>query len=105
MEVDLSELSYYQGLALLKLGQKEKTTKIFDEIINYGKKQLKMGTTMDFFAKFGEKQLEQARKAHNHYLLGLGYLGKGQPAHAKIEFEKALKLNPYHAWAKVQLSY
>ena len=105
MEVDLSELLYYQGLALLKLGQKEKTTKIFDEIINYGKKQLKMGTTMDFFAKFGEKQLEQARKAHNHYLLGLGYLGKGQPAHAKIEFEKALKLNPYHAWAKVQLSY
>ncbi len=41
--------------------------------------------------------------ANNHYLLGLAHLGGGMRTEAKAEFEKAIKLNPNHLWAAIQL--
>ena len=58
---------------------------------------------MDFFAKFGEKKSEMIRQANVHYLLGLGYLGKGQIEKARAEFEQVLHLNINHIGAKDQL--
>ena len=46
----------------------------------------------------------EARKASAHYILGLGYLGKGQNEDARIEFEKAVELNVSHIWARVWLT-
>jgi len=97
-----SELRYYQGLAFRRLGQEEQANKMFDGLVEFAKTQADAG--MDFFAKFGEKQSPEIIMAENHYLLGLAYLGKGIQSQAKTEFEKALKLNMNHLWAKVQLS-
>ncbi len=97
-----SELRYYQGLAFDKLGQENKANKMFDGLIEFAKTQADAG--MDFFAKFGEQESPEIRMAENHYLLGLAYVGKGMQRQAKTEFEKALKLNINHLWARVQLS-
>ena len=102
-KVELSELSYYQGLSLLRLGLKDEAEKIIDDLINFARERIKKGIAMDFFEKFGEKELMQVQMAHNHYLLGLGYLGKRDLKKAKEEFRMALELNPYHIWAKVYL--
>ncbi|MCP4256015.1 MAG: tetratricopeptide repeat protein, partial [Planctomycetes bacterium] len=100
VEVRRSEFSYYKGLACKKLGQNDKAREIFDELIV----SAKPGPAVTFFAKFGEKQAHNIKTANTHYLLGLGYLGKGMQTQAKDEFKKALELNINHLWARVHLS-
>jgi len=99
-----SEIKYYQGLSMLKLGLKEKADIIFDGLIQHGKSMLKRITGMDFFAKFGERQSMQTREALAHYLTGLGYLGKGMTSEARRKFETALELNINHLGAKTHLA-
>lgn len=98
-----SEIGYYQGLALLKLGKNEEAGRMFEGLIQSGKASLQSAPSMDFFAKFGEKQSALARKAEAHYLIGLGCLGKGNKEEARAEFKKALELNINHSSAKRQL--
>jgi tetratricopeptide (TPR) repeat protein len=100
VDVGKSEFSYYKGLALMELGQKDKARKIFDELIE----SAKPGPVVEFFAKFGEKQAHNIRTANTHYTLGLGYLGKGMQAEANTQFQKALELNINHLWARFHLS-
>lgn len=95
---------YYQALAFSKLGKQQKAAEIFDRLIADGQAKLTEDVTMDFFAKFGEQQTEQARLADAHYVIGLGYLGKGKTKKAKEQFEQALELNVNHLWAAAQLS-
>ena len=99
-----SEGRFYQGLCFSKLGQKDKAEKIFDELIDNAKKELSQEAPVDVFAKFGQQQTEQARKASANYALGLGYLGRGLRDKARIEFEKAVELNVSHVWAKAQVA-
>jgi len=102
-----SALSYYQGLAFQKLDQKDKANQIFDGLVNFGNSKLetlKAGTSLEFFAKFGNKRSKNIEMAHAFYLLGLGYLGKEKRSEAKYNFERSLELNVNHLWAKVQLS-
>ena len=99
-----SEARFYQGLCLSKLGRKDRAKKIFDELIDAANEKLSQEAAVDVFAKFGQQQTETARKASAHYALGLGYLGKGLRDEAKAEFEKAVKLNVSHVWAKAQLA-
>lgn len=98
------EARYYQGLSLIKLGQKSAADGIFDDLIETGKQRLSEKATEDVFAKFGEGQTAQARQASAHYTLGLGYRGKGLTDMAKAEFEKALELNVSHVWARALLA-
>ncbi len=95
-----SEYSYYKGLALKKLGREDEAEKIFDELIGSAKPE----PDVTFFTKFGERQAHNIRTANTHYVLGLGYLGKGMKEEALAEFEKALELNVNHLWARVHLS-
>jgi tetratricopeptide (TPR) repeat protein len=95
---------YYQGLSLVKLGQKQKAEKIFAELITTGQKMLTEKVSMDFFAKFGQRETQNARLASGHYIIGLGHLGSGQTQQAKHHFQEALKLNINHLWAKIELS-
>ncbi len=99
-----SEARFYQGLSLVKLGQKSRADEIFDDLINTGRRRLSEKATEDFFAKFGEGQTAAARQASARYTLGLGYRGKGQNEQAKAEFEKAVQLNVSHVWAAAQLA-
>lgn len=103
MEYGMSEMSFYQGLALRRLSQEEKANQIFKELIDFGNKRLQAATSMDFFAKFGERQSAMRRRAQAHYLLGLGYLGRGDKEEARTKFKKSLELNLNHLWAKQQL--
>jgi len=98
------EIRFYQGLSLRELGQKDAADKIFEDLISNGRQKLSQKAEIDFFAKFGEQQTEDARKADAHYALGLGYLGKGFLDKAEAEFEEAVKLNVSHVWVKAWLA-
>jgi len=99
-----SESRYYQGLSLVKLESQSEAEDIFDDLIKDSQRRLSETVDTDVFAKFGEGQTAQARNASTHYMLGLGYLGKGQTDVARAEFEKALELNVSHVWARIQLA-
>ncbi len=99
-----SEPGYYQALALQKTGKGAEANQIFDRLIQTANERLKAVPAMDFFEKFGERQSAVAQKAQVHYLLGLGYLGKGQKTEARAEFEKALLININHIGARRQLA-
>ena len=58
----------------------------------------------DFFAKFGEKQTADDKKADAYYLVGLGFMGQGENLSAQKEFAEAVKLNLNHIWAAALLS-
>lgn len=94
---------YYRGMALVKLGQEEAAEKLFDELIRAARERLEESSSMDFFAKFGTRKSPEAQMAEAHYLLGLGYLGKGRREEARREFQKTLVLNINHLWAGMQL--
>ena len=102
-DVSESEILYYQGSAYQKMGQQAKATEIFDRLIKIGNERIEEDVSLDFFAKFGEREDQAARMASAHYLVGLGYLGKDKKTEAKAEFEKTLKLNANHLWAAAQL--
>jgi len=69
---------FYQAMALRELGQNEKASMIFDELVANATENLSGGEKIDFFAKFGGQESLQAQKAATHYALGLGLLGRGQ---------------------------
>lgn len=101
-----SELDFYQGMAYMKLDRKDKAAEMFDALIKHGKEKLeslKVGTTLEFFAKFGKKRSVKDQKADALYLMGLGYIGKGDMEAAKKKLEEALNLNAHHLWAKIHL--
>ncbi len=98
------ETRFYQALSMLKLGRADEAIKVFDELIDAGKKQLDEREAADFFAKFGQQASQASRNAAAHYRIGLGLLGKGDTAGAKNEFEQAAKLNLSHPWARYQCS-
>ena len=99
-----SQICYYQGLAFQKLSRDEKADQMFDGLIKFGKERLEASPSMDFFAKFGERQSAMVRRANAHYLLGLGYQGKGNLDEAENEFKRALELNINHLGAKHHLA-
>jgi len=101
---DGAGILYCQARALEKLERKDDAVRLFDSLIKFGQQALESGDTVDYFAKFGERQSKNIRMAHAHYALGLGHLGTGKLAEAKAEFEKALQLNPNHLGATVQLA-
>jgi tetratricopeptide (TPR) repeat protein len=96
-------LRYYQGLAYGKLGQETKAVGIFDDLIRDGQQRLKVQST-DFFAKFGGARSDSTQKAQAHYLIGLGYLGKGMTLQARKEFEMAHQLDINNLGVQVQLA-
>ena len=102
-DVSESPILYYQGLAYKIIGQQTEATDIFDKLISRGKERLEEDVSSDFFAKFGEREDQAARMASAHYLVGLGYMGKGIEDEAKAAFDQALELNGNHLWAAAQL--
>ncbi len=98
------DMRYYQGLAFLKLNKKEEAATKFDELVEAGKRTLATSPATDFFGNFGQERSQKMRISQAHYLIALGYLGKGDKAQAMAELEKALQLNSNHLGAMTQLS-
>jgi tetratricopeptide (TPR) repeat protein len=78
--------SFYQALALEKLGQADRATILFNRLIDAGSKTLSANP-----ASAPRTQLADA-----HYLVGLGQLGLNNPGKARQEFSLALQASPDH---------
>jgi tetratricopeptide (TPR) repeat protein len=96
----IPESRFYRAMSMKKLDRDSEAQGIFDDLVKTGKDRLARGEATDFFAKFGERESPQARQASAHYLIGLGYLGKGDADGARAEFAVAAKLNVSHVWAR-----
>ena len=96
-------IRYYQGLSLLKLGNTVKASECFNALISEGDKQIKQGSEVDFFAKFGERESENVRLSNAYLLKGLGYKGLGDKAAANENLKKAVELSASNLYAKVEM--
>ena len=100
---------FYQGLAWLKLNDREKAKIIFYKLIDFGKQHLNDEITIDYFAVslpdllVFDADLDLRNKIHCLYLQGLGHLGLG---HEEIEkaatlFNEVLHLDVNHQGAAI----
>ncbi|RYZ18910.1 MAG: tetratricopeptide repeat protein, partial [Chitinophagaceae bacterium] len=100
---------FYQGLALNKLGEKEKATQLFQRLIQYGTEHLNDVVKLDYFAVslpdllVFEDDLSKRNRIHCRYMLGLGLLGSGEFDIAKEEFRKALQEDAMHFGCQTHL--
>jgi tetratricopeptide (TPR) repeat protein len=103
-KLESAEIRYFQALSLKKLGKGTQAAVLFDELLKSGREELGSSVDLGYFAKFGTRRSEAARKAEAHYLMGLGFLGKNDRQEAKAEFKRVLELDPNHLRAGTQLS-
>ncbi len=75
---------FYQALALEKLGQTDRATILFNQLIDTGSKTLSATSA------------PRTQLADAHYLVGLGQLGLNNPEKARQEFSLALQASPDH---------
>jgi tetratricopeptide (TPR) repeat protein len=94
---------YYKAMAYQKLKKDKIAEPLLDDIIRMGEERVESSGEVDFFAKFGDDQTDDQRKADGYYLMGLGYLGKSDVALAKEHFEKSASLDVSHLWARIYL--
>jgi tetratricopeptide (TPR) repeat protein len=98
-----TESKYYRAMAYQKLKKKNAVGDLLDEIIRIGEQRVESSGEVDFFAKFGDDQTDDQRKADGYYLMGLGYMGKPETSKAKEYFEKSASLDVSHLWARIYL--
>lgn len=96
------EMIYYQGMALLKLERRDEAMSRFNCLIDYGSRHMFDDFKIDYFAVslpdllIFDEDLNEKNKIHCSFMLGLGYLGKGETKKAEEMFEEILKKNPVH---------
>jgi tetratricopeptide (TPR) repeat protein len=100
-----SYIMYYQGLSFAKLGKKKEATDRFNALIEEGDRQIKQSASaeVDFFAKFGEREAENARLSNAFLIKGLGYKGLGNMQQANENLKKAVELSAANLVAKTEL--
>ncbi|WP_303318336.1 DUF5107 domain-containing protein [Flavivirga abyssicola] len=93
---------FYQGMALLKLQQKEEAIKRFNKLIDFGKQHMEDEVKIDYFAVslpdllIWEDDLDQKNKIHCHYLMALGYKGKDMTKESLECFKNILEYDCTH---------
>lgn len=98
---------FYQGLALLHSGDKQKAAERFDKLISYGKAHLDDEVKIDYFAVslpdllIWDDGLNIRNRQLCLYLMGLGELGKGNRMEAYALFGEVLKINRVHKGAHI----
>jgi tetratricopeptide (TPR) repeat protein len=99
-------VKYYQGLSKKKLGRKAEASEIFNSLLKEGERQIEQSSAgeADFFAKFGEREAENARLSNAYLLKGLGYKGLGDLKSATENLNKAIELSASNLYAKVELN-
>ena len=97
-----ADMILYQGLAFLKLGQKNEANSRFYRLLDYGEKHIGDKYKPDYFAvsmpdmSVFDTDMDRSNQAHCYYLMGLAYLGLGDRNRAKNFFEKVLSLDISH---------
>lgn len=92
----------YQALALQKLGETDRAAQMLEAVVRAADAQL-AEDQVDFFAKFGTRVSEAARRAQAHYLIGLGQFALGRVPDAHASLERALDLDTAQVWARYHL--
>ncbi|MGF7077687.1 DUF5107 domain-containing protein [Mucilaginibacter sp. UYCu711] len=93
---------FYNGLALLKLGQEERAFLVFNKLIEHGIKHMNDDIKIDYFAVSlpdlltFDDDLNLRNRLHCLYLQGLGHLGLGHLEQADLLFQQVLKINTAH---------
>jgi len=100
-----SYIRYYQGLSFMRLGMKKEAEDAFNAIIAEGDRQIRQSASgeADFFAKFGEKEAENARLSNAYLLKGLGFKGLGNKEAARENLQKAVELSASNLYANAEL--
>ncbi len=99
----------YQGLAWIKLEERDKATEIFERLIAFGKKHLHDAISIDYFAVslpdllVFDADLNIRNKIHCLYLMALGNMGLGNGHIKESEqlFDQVLSLDANHQGALV----
>ena len=100
---------FYQGLAWIKLGYRDKAGAIFQRLIDFGREHLNDHVTIDYFAVslpdllVFDVDLNFRNRVHCLYLIALGELGLNTKSSTTIEasFEEVLQLDSNHQGALV----
>jgi tetratricopeptide (TPR) repeat protein len=98
-------VQYYQGLSYAKLGKKAEAEEIFQTLLREAEKEINQEPEegIDFFAKFGGQQAENARLSEAYLLLGLGHKGLGDLQQASDYLQKAINLSASNLYAVLEL--
>ncbi|NUU74928.1 DUF5107 domain-containing protein [Paenibacillus xylanilyticus] len=100
------EMIYYQGLAWLQLNNEKEAKRRFNKLIDFAERHLFDDVKIDYFAVslpdflVFEDDLNKRNRIHCLFMLGLGLLGLGKAAEAKVRFEETLQLEPNHQGAR-----
>lgn len=100
---------FYQGLAWVSLGDKDRASVIFNNLINYGTTHMNDEVKIDYFAVslpnllLFEDDLKLSNQAHCFFMIGLGYLGLSQFQEAEVAFLRVLGLDTQHSAANLHL--
>jgi tetratricopeptide (TPR) repeat protein len=100
---DWSENTYYQALALRKLGQNEKAGRLLTDLQKNasGRTTAARGRVTK---RLVARHEERIREAQSHYVQGLALLGQGSLDQARAEFRKAVDLDINHTAAASKLA-
>jgi len=81
------------------------TPEVFNSLIAEGERLIEQSnsTEVDFFAKFGEREAENARLSNAYLLKGLGYKGLGNKEIARKNLQQAVDLSAGNLYANVEL--
>ena len=106
-----ADMILYQGLSLLKLGDKKSAYARFYKLIDYGEAHVRDIFKMDYFAvsmpdmSVFDADMDEKNVAHCYYLMGLGKLGLGRADEAKEDFEKVLSIDLNHQNAAIYMKH
>jgi len=87
--------SFYQALALERLGQQDRAKAIFNQLIDAGAKALGSATAAAS-PQSSAAPGQRTQVADAHYIVGLGELGLNNREKARKEFSLALEASPDH---------
>jgi tetratricopeptide (TPR) repeat protein len=94
--------TYYEAMALEKLGQSDRSKALFQQLIDTGTQKLNGVHTAEPPTN-SKSSGDQTQVADAYYLVGLGQLGLNNPNSAKQEFSRALEASPDHFAARMAL--
>ncbi len=91
-----SPLSYYRGLSMIELGQREKADSLFRSLLAFGERGLKQTAQIDYFATslpnllVFDEDLQARADANHHLLIAQAHQGLGDDDVAKRHLDLAL---------------
>ena len=99
-----SASQYYEARAFEALGQGDRAVALYEGLRAAGESRARRTGSVDFFAKFGERESAGRARADAQYLIGLGQFGLGHRREARAAFEEALRADVSHVWAGAMLA-